>query len=203
MLFIYFSCLIAVPRLHLCSMAITPYPGWEWVPSCWSRSPDCWVWAGSVHFKCVLSPLPELASSTQKGVVLEQERGWCKCSAWIWAWTVAALVTFSDLDGFWCAACLSTSSDCPPLCSDATPGLSCLYPSQLSSPLSCCHSCPSVELCHETGGGQNRCLAQAGAFSREAAGNLQFQSAPHPVTGISKHVRAPHEWSPGFPQPVC
>ena len=50
-----------------------PYWGCGWGPSCWSRSPEGWVWAGCVPFKCVYCPLPALFPLSQRGAVLEQE----------------------------------------------------------------------------------------------------------------------------------
>ena len=96
----------------------------------------------------------------------------------------------------------------PPPGSDATPGLNCFCPSQLSSPFSHCHSCYGVELCSETVKDQSRCLAQAGARSRELAGNLPQSCAVsmcplHSVSAISKHMLTLHKWSPGFLQPSC
>lgn len=61
------------PGLLLCPVANITLLGWQWVQSCWSRSPESQVQAGSLPSKCVLSPIPALISSPQKGSVLEQE----------------------------------------------------------------------------------------------------------------------------------
>ena len=47
--------------LLVCLVAVTMLSQAGLVPSCWSRSPDCWVRADSVPFKCIISLLPVLA----------------------------------------------------------------------------------------------------------------------------------------------
>ena len=46
--------------LPLFAVAITTLSGCNLIPSCWSSSPEGQARAGSVSFKCVLSPLPVL-----------------------------------------------------------------------------------------------------------------------------------------------
>ena len=61
-----------------------PYWGRGRIPSCWSRSPEVWVWANSVPFKFVLSPLPAPAPLTQRGATLKpvQALGPWQCMGW-------------------------------------------------------------------------------------------------------------------------
>lgn len=47
--------------LPVCLVAVTMLSQAGLVPSCWSRSPDCWVRADSVPFQCIISLLPVLA----------------------------------------------------------------------------------------------------------------------------------------------
>ena len=46
-----------------------PYQKWGQIPRYWSRSPQGWVQAGYIPFKCVFSPLPLLL---QRQTALEE-----------------------------------------------------------------------------------------------------------------------------------
>lgn len=82
-----------------------------------------------------------LQPSSQCGAAPQSRRGWCKCLTWAEARTVVIPATVRDMDHFWGSASRKTN---------ATPRLSHLFPSQLSSSL--CHSYSpfsNVELHHD------------------------------------------------------
>ena len=178
------------------------YWGWGQVSSCWSKSPEGRVHVCFFPSKCVLSTLPALVPSPQRGAVLEQE-GLSRCLVWVVAWARVVLApefqttpqllppqvpAMSALT--WLSCCL---------------GLSQLCPLPLHTLLACDSPCPKVELHHGTSG--------AGAGARLSLGHALSVAGNRPVSqavpfcflclvsGVNKCVHTVHKQSLGFLQP--
>ena len=61
--------------LPVCLVAVTMLSQAGLVPSCWSRSPDCWDRADSIPFKCMIALLPVLAPLLL--TLLQEQANWC------------------------------------------------------------------------------------------------------------------------------
>ena len=90
--------------------------------------------AEALRFRSELAPFPlsvcfphsPHSHPCPSGEQCWNKRGWPRHSPWVWAQAMLALATVSNLDCFWCSACVSTSDGCPaPLrcCSRSEPPL--------------------------------------------------------------------------------
>ena len=168
------------------------HPIWgmgEQVPNCWSISPQCHVWAGSVSSKFVLSTLPVLPPLPRR------EQSWSKeGSEWMLrmyqACTWAILATIK-------LRLLLISYPPPYVKAMPVPTWFCFL--QLWTFLNCSSLHLSGELhCRERWPGAGAQLWLRCMLGGHRKPTRVLGSFLHLVSGIRKHVHALHEWSLGF-----
>lgn len=137
---------------HLCSVPSMHYQGQILFPSCYSRSPETWVWSSSVPFKCELSPLLVLAP-LPRGEHCFSKRSPCDLLVCDGGWGVAVWPQ-TDVGVTSDVLPVKVSVMALPILLSAALGLSLLHMSQPISPLGFCCPCPDVEL-HLRRGGTN------------------------------------------------
>jgi len=121
------------------------------------------------------------------------KRHCCRCLVGVRVWAAAV----RDPDYFWCATCVRVCDVCPHPAQmphwvwAVFVSHSWVVPLAQGTPLS------NVELCHE--GRRARAVSQVRLVRWQETGGVSICL----ISEVSKSVRAPPEWSPGFSQPLC
>lgn len=71
------ACIGCEAGFPLYSMASTSCQGWSLLPSCWSRSPESWAWAGSVPSKSMFFFSPHTGNFAPKEDSAQPSGTWC------------------------------------------------------------------------------------------------------------------------------